>query len=124
MKRSVLVFALALTAVFYAGLTTGGFLAAQESVNLTTPIVKTATNCALDTVELHVADRRIVAFLVCNNGDTITKQYDAFTTPTGAALLSTLNTSTNTAGNSLIRKVYTRLGLDGIAVGTITGTAQ
>lgn len=124
MKRSVLVFTLALTAFFYAGLTTGSFLAAQESVNLTTPILRTATNCALDTVELHVVERRIVAFLACNNGDTINKQYDAFTTPTGAALLSTLNVSTNTAANSLIRKVYARLALDGIAVGTVTGTAQ
>lgn len=96
----------------------------QESVTLTTPIVKTATNCTLEEVTLGVTARRIVATLTCPNGDTITKQYDAFTSPTGAALLSTLNISNNTAGNSLIRKVYVRLMADGVITGTVVGTAQ
>jgi hypothetical protein len=38
-----------------------------------------------------VARSRIVATLVCPGGDPITKQYDSFSTPTGASLLTNLN---------------------------------
>lgn len=100
-------------------------LAAQEAVTLTTPIVKPATaTCQLDTLVLDIKGGRIIATLGCNNGDVINKQYDATTTPTGVSLLSTLNQSNNSAGNSLIKKVYTRLNVDGVVVGTVAGTAQ
>jgi hypothetical protein len=97
----------------------------QEIVTLTTPIAKTSTSiCTLDSVLLELKTARIAATLTCNNGDTISKQYDSFSTPTGASLLSSLNVSTNTVGNSLIKKVYARLALDGIVVGTVSGTPQ
>lgn len=100
-------------------------LQAQESVNLTTPIVRpSTTSCTIDELHLYTTGRRIVVDLICVNGNPISKQYDAFSTPTGATLLNQLNTSNNSAGNSLIRKVYTRLITDGVISGTITGVAQ
>lgn len=99
-------------------------LPAQEAVTLTTPIVKSAPSCTLDSLLLDVARTRIVATLLCAGGDPVTKQYDAFSTPTGATLLSSLNVSANSAGNSLIKKVYARLIADGVISGTVTGTAQ
>ena len=101
-----------------------GVMMAQEAVTLSTPIVKTATSCALDSVLLDVKGLRIVVALSCNNGDTTAKQYDATTAPTGAALLSSLNVSANSSVNSLIRKVYARLIADGVVVGSVTGIAQ
>lgn len=106
-------------------LTLGLTLQGQEAVTLTAPIVKTSTSsCALDSMVLDVARSRITVLLTCNNGDLVTKQYDGFTTPTGATLLSSLNVSANSAGNSLIKKVYARLIADGVIAGTVTGTAQ
>lgn len=99
---------------------------AQESVTLNTPIVKTATSsCALDYMNLDVGNSRILVALKCNNGDVITKVYDSTTTPTGASLLSALNTSNNSGANpSLIRRVYSRLIADNVIVGTVSGTPQ
>lgn len=100
-------------------------LHAQEVVTLTTPITKPSTTvCQLDSLLLDVAGKRIVASLTCPNGDPISKQYDAFTTPTGATLLSSLNVSANSPANSLIKKVYARLIADGVISGTVGGTAQ
>lgn len=104
--------------------------AAQEIVTLTTPIAKPSTaNCQLDELHLYpevpFSTSRIVVSVRCNNGDTITKQYDEFTVPTGATLLTTLNRSNNSVGNtSLINKIYIRLGLDGVVVGTVSGVVQ
>lgn len=99
-------------------------LPAQEAVTLTTPIVKTATSsCALDSLLLDVKGARIVVALSCNNGDTINKQYDNSTTPTGNALLHSLNIG-NFSTNSLIKAVYNRLITDGVISGTVSGTAQ
>jgi hypothetical protein len=105
-------------------------LAAQEIVTLTTPIVKPSTaNCQLDRIELDpgvpFATSRIVVELTCNNGDRVSKQYDQHTVPTGAVLLTTLNRSNNAVGQpSLIAKIYNRLNLDGVAVGTVSGAVQ
>jgi hypothetical protein len=98
-------------------------LPAQEAVTLTAPIVKTASGCTLDTLILDVARNRIVATLVCAGGDPITKQYDAFSTPTGATLLHALNIG-NFSTNSLIKAVYNRLIADGVITGTVSGTPQ
>lgn len=124
---------LALIVFFYAGLATGAllrtplvtgaFLRAQEAVTLTAPVVRTATNCSLDTVTIDIKNLRILATLSLNNGDTLTKQYDSFTTPTGAALLTTLNRG-NFSVTSLVKAVHNRLSLDGICVGTLTGSPQ
>lgn len=113
MKYLLLVLALLVPAV----------LPAQEAVTLTAPIVKTASGCTLDSLLLDVTRSRIVATLTCAGGDPITKQYDAFTTPTGATLLHSLNTG-NFSVNSLIKAVYTRLITDGVIAGTVSGTPQ
>lgn len=114
--RLVLLFAL-LSGAAYA-------LHAQEAVTLSTPIVKTASGCSLDTLLLDVTRNRIVATLVCPGGDPISKQYDSFTTPTGATLLHTLNISNFSGATSMIKAVYNRLNTDGVVVGTVTGTPQ
>ncbi len=115
--------ALALSLLLLGGLSLR--LIGQEIVTLTTPITKPSTTvCQLDSILLDIAGKRIVAALSCPNGDPITKQYDAFTSPTGAALLSTLNISNNSAGNSLIKKAYAQLIANGVITGTVTGTAQ
>jgi len=103
---------------------------AQERVDLTAPITKPSTlNCALDYLTLDPdlvtpVNGRIMAVLHCDNGDTIQKVYDATTTPTGQTLLSTLNTSNNSTGTSLIKRVYNRLITDGVITGTVSGTPQ
>lgn len=98
-------------------------LFAQEAVTLTAPVVKTATTCALDSVFIDIKNLRILATLEMNTGDTLTKQYDSTTTPTGASLLTSLNRG-NFSVNSLIKAVHNRLILDGVCVGTITGSPQ
>jgi hypothetical protein len=108
--------------LFVGGLV--GYVVAQESVSLTTPIVKTATSsCALDVLTLDVTRSAIFATLRCNNGDVVQKTYDGGTTPTGASLLTTLNRG-NFTTNSLIKAVYNRLIADGVIVGTVAGTPQ
>jgi hypothetical protein len=112
------VFAAVLLAAFV------GLVSAQESVSLTTPIVKTSTStCALDLLTLDVTRSAILVTLRCNNGDVIQKSYDGGTTPTGASLLSTLNRS-NFTTNSLIKAVYNRLIADGVVSGTVSGVPQ
>lgn len=121
------------TAVIAIGLLLGSglraLLDAQELVTLTVPIAKTATSsCQLDDLDLDVdlatfANSRIVVSLTCNNGDRITKQYDQFSTPTGAALLTSLNRG-NFTTNSLIKAVYNRLTADGVISGTVSGVPQ
>lgn len=98
-------------------------LPAQEVVTLATPQVKTAPACALDTLILDVTRSRIVAQLVCPGGDPINKQYDSFSTPTGATLLSQVNRGNFTI-NSLIKVVYQRLIADNVISGTVSGTPQ
>jgi hypothetical protein len=115
--------------VLTLGLLTLGLLAgaafAQERVDLTAPIAKVSTqNCALDYFVIDVGNSRIKVDLKCNNGDLVSKTYDATTTPTGASLLTALNTSNNSAGTSLIRRIYNRLTADGVITGTISGVPQ
>jgi TRAP-type mannitol/chloroaromatic compound transport system permease large subunit len=99
-------------------------LSAQELVTLSTPIMKPSTSsCNLDMLNLDVTRSTIVVNLVCNNGERISKQYDSFTTPTGAVLLHQLNIG-NFSTNSLMKAVYNRLITDGVIVGTISGVPQ
>lgn len=115
--------------VLTLGLLTLGLLAgaafAQERVDLTAPIAKVSTqNCALDYFVIDVGNSRIKVDLKCNNGDVVSKVYDGTTNPSGATLLSQLNTSNNSAGTSLIRRIYNRLTADGVLTGSVTGTPQ
>lgn len=93
-----------------------------EQLDLTTPVARASTTSyTLASVLLDVANQRIVATLVGNTGEALSKQYDAFTTPTGATLLHSLNTG-NFSVNSLLKAIYQRLSTDGVAVGTVSGT--
>lgn len=97
---------------------------AQESLTLTTPVVKTATTWSIDVITLNIKDRQIAVYLSSDAGDSKTKIYDATTTPTGATALSTINTRNNSV-TSLIKWVYQRLQTEGvIAAGNVTGTPQ
>lgn len=129
MKKTCVLLALILGSCFLVPTYIARF-AAQEAVTLATPIVKPSiASCALDYLVLDPdmaapANARIMAVLVCGT-DTVQKVYDATTTPTGASLLSSLNTSNNSGANpSLIKKVYTRLIADGVITGTVAGTPQ
>lgn len=95
-----------------------------ESVDLTAPIAKPSiTNYALDYLTLDVGNSSILVVLKGNTGDTIQKVYNSTTTPTGASLLSALNTSNNST-TSLIKRVYNRLISDGVLVGSVSGSPQ
>jgi hypothetical protein len=110
--------------LFLLVLTLAGGARAQESVTLTSPIIKTSTSsCALETFDLNIPKATIAVTLTCNNGDAIGKVYNSTTTPTGASLISTLNTSNNST-TSLVKRVYNRLIADGVITGTVSGTPQ
>ena len=95
-----------------------------EQVDLTAPIVHgNTTNLHLGRIAIDIDASAVVATLTGANGDTVTKVYDATTNPTGASLISTLNTSNNST-TSLIRRVYNRLIADGVIAGTVSGTPQ
>lgn len=100
-------------------------LVAQEVINLTTPVTPPANNsCRLERLTIEPIVGRIYVYLLGTNGESTSKVYDSSTTPTGASLISSLNTSNNSAGTSLVRRIYNRLQLDGVCVGTVTGTPQ
>ena len=96
---------------------------AQESIHLAVPVVRSTTDCSLRYLGLDVGNARIVVELACNDGSTIQKVYDATTTPTGAALLTTVNRLDNSSV-SFIAHIYQRLIADGVVTGTITGAPQ
>lgn len=129
MKKTCVLLALILGTCFVVPTFIARF-AAQEAVTLATPITKPSiASCALDYLVIDpdlttVANGRIMAVLQCGT-DTVQKVYDASSTPTGASLLTSLNTSNNSGANtSLIKKVYTRLIADGVITGTVAGTPQ
>ena len=96
-----------------------------EQVDLTSPVVTTVASYKLDTVTLDVRNMQIVCTLSGANGETpISKTYNNATSPTGAALLSSLNTSNNSAGTSLIKRVYNQLIASGTLAGTVSGSPQ
>src|SRR4051812_47997065 len=116
MKRIALITALlALTVVWGSR--------AQELVTLTTPQTQTATTCTVDYIGLDLANARIAVQAHTNVGPLPVKTYDASTTPTGAALLHSLNIG-NFSVNSLLKAVYARLSTDGVCTGTVSGTPQ
>lgn len=132
MKRLALAFVAALLLVVSA-------LAAQELVTLTTPQVVTASTCrlryfALDPSLDAPAQGRIIVEVALNTGAATSVIYgpngvtvngvQGAATPTGATLLSALNTSNNSAGTSLIKRVYAQLGSSGVCVGTVSGSPQ
>lgn len=111
------------------------YLAAQEIVTLTTPQTTTATTCNIQVITVDLAGSRITGTLLLNSGKVQTVTYgpsgvivdgvQGAGSPTGASLISTINKSNNSGGNtSLVTKVYTQLNASGICVGTVSGTPQ
>lgn len=93
-----------------------------EQIDLTTPEAKPANpSYHLERLTLDIDAGTIHVQLKGANGEALSKVYDKSTTPTGAALLSALNTSNNST-TSLIKRVYQRLTADGVIAGTISGT--
>lgn len=116
-------FTLQLTAIG-AGVLFGRAVVAQEVHTLTVPTSVTTTTYTITNVVLDAQNSRIRVELVSNTGVILTKVYDSTTTPTGATLLHTLNTS-NFSVNSLIKQAYNRLVTDGvIPAGSVGGTPQ
>jgi len=113
----------ALIACVLLGLSGWGL--AQERADLTTPVTRPAvTNYRIQSLLIEPIAGRITVDLLADNGEHVVKVYNQDTTPTGAALISTLNTSNNSAGTSLVRRVFNRLITDGVIVGTVSGTPQ
>jgi hypothetical protein len=101
-----------------------GYAAAQEIHTLSSPVSVTTTTYSLSYLGLDVVNNRIVAQVTSNTGVTVSKTYDATTSPTGATLLHSLNTS-NFTTTSLVKAVYNRLIADGvIPAGSVSGTPQ
>lgn len=97
---------------------------AQEAVTLTTPIAQPSiATCHVSRLSFDLDASVIAVALACNNGNGLTKTYDATTTPTGAALMTQVNRGNFTV-NSMMKAVYARLNTDGVLVGTVSGTPQ
>lgn len=93
-----------------------------EKVTLATPETKPpVTEYEVEYLHFDLKQKLIIVKLIAPTGETKEKRYDPTTNPTGAQLLNTVNTSDNRTV-SLIKKVYQRLALDGVLVGTIVGT--
>jgi len=99
-----------------------------EQVTLPVPTTKTRTRWKLEALVLNIARQRIEVLLTDDNGEYLTAAYptpapEGSSQPTGATLLTTLNTA-NLTTNSLIKRVFTRLITDGYITGSVTGTPE
>lgn len=102
-------------------------LTAQEVVNLTTPITyPSQTTVKIERVTIDVVAKIIRIQWLGENGEAGSAIYDSTTSPTGAALLTTLNKMNFSGGNpSLVNRILTRLQLSGhIGNGSISGTPE
>ena len=97
---------------------------AQEKVTLTTPVSHSITDYHVRYVGLDVDGGQIVIELIANSGETLTKVYNAGTTPTGATLLSSINTANFSGSTSFLHAIYNRLIADGVLTGAVSGTPQ
>lgn len=97
---------------------------AQERVDLSVPVTRAnTTDYHLERITIDIDASTILVQLKGNNGETLSKAYNSTTTPTGASLISTLNTSNNST-TSLIKRVYNRLLADNVIAGSVSGTPQ
>lgn len=96
-----------------------------ERVDLS--VAETKPNCTfyeLERLTIDVKAKTILAQLLGTNGESKSVVYNSQSTPTGASLLSSLNTSNNSTGTSLIKRVYNRLLTDGVIAGSVSGSAD
>jgi hypothetical protein len=95
-----------------------------EQVDLAVPITRpSTTNFKLERLNLDFLTGAIHIQLLGPNGEALSAVYDANTNPTGASLITALNTA-NLTSNSLAKRIYTRLIADGYLAGTVSGTPQ
>lgn len=99
-----------------------------ETLTLTTPVVKSSqTTWRLDRLTIDYTQGSVLAQFIGNNGEIASAAYPTpapvgSLQPTGAQLITTLNTANLTA-NSLNKRAVTRAQTDGyLAAGTIAGT--
>ena len=93
-----------------------------ETVTLTTPVVypsNTAYHLERLTIDFDAGSINIQ--LIGANGESLSVTYGPTTVPTGATLISQLNTA-NLSATSLVKRIYNRLVTDGFLVGTVSGT--
>lgn len=99
-----------------------------ETVTLTAPITKPSqTSIRIERIILDIEQKSIVIQWLGTNNEAGTAAYPTpapplSAQPTGAALLTALNTA-NLSANSLVKRVISRLQADGyVPAGTIAGT--
>jgi hypothetical protein len=94
-----------------------------EIVTLQAPIPKPSTTTVrIQRVVLDIDARTVSVEWLTNTGESASASYHSGTTPTGAQMLTQLNT-TDLRTNSLVRRILTRLQTDGfIGAGAIGGT--
>lgn len=94
-----------------------------ETVTLTVAESVTITNTKykLDWLHIDVTGGTIQAHFLGDNGEVRDATYGPSTNPTGASLITSLNTSNNTT-TSLVKRVYNRVIADGLFAGTVNGT--
>lgn len=96
---------------------------AQEVFTPTVPEVKASiTSWTPRHVCLMWEDQRVEMSVIANTGEVRQKVYHAGTTPTGLAMMRSLNTA-NLTSNSLWKRTLERLRDDGVlTAGAVTGT--
>lgn len=93
-----------------------------EQVDLTVPTARSSTlNYHVERLTLDWDAGTIAIQLKGNDGSALSKSYDATTNPTGAALMTSLN-KINLTTRSLNQRIFDRLILDGVLIGTVAGT--
>lgn len=103
---------------------------AAEQLTLTTPVQTTLTDVQPVSLYLSRARQLVIVEVVGNTGALVQATYptpaingpNGSPQPTGAALISTLNTA-NLTSNSLWKRIIQRLQTDGyLPAGNVTGT--
>ena len=101
-----------------------------EQVTLPAPIPTTVTQTKWELDEFYISVKRglITAYLLGDDGSTKLVSYPTPAPtnnplqPTGASLLTSLNTANNSGANpSLVKRIYNRLITDGYITGTVVG---
>lgn len=96
----------------------------SEAITLTSPLVTTVETIALKSLHIDREEKRVEIHWREVGGAVRQATYDDSTSPTGAQLLTALNTA-NLTSNSLIKRTLARLQADGhIGAGAITGTPE
>ncbi len=102
----------------------------SEIITLTTPITKpNQTTVKLDRVTFDLTGQTVLVQWLGNNNEAASAVYPTpailnplgVLQPTGAALLTAVNTANLTA-NSLLHRIMTRVITDGYVIGTVSGS--